>query len=106
MPPSASVCWAVEAAVLRMRPTLSTRATHAWLRWLTCSRINWTMPANTSTKCSRPRAIQQLMLRRPSLVRSEEHTSELQSHSDLVCRLLLAKKQTQKNTYAKNYVHK
>src|SRR5260221_2056389 len=27
-------------------------------------------------------------------VRSEEHTSELQSHSDLVCRLLLAKKKT------------
>src|SRR5438034_7283213 len=29
--------------------------------------------------------------RRPAL-RSEEHTSELQSHSDLVCRLLLEKK--------------
>src|SRR5438034_5874241 len=28
--------------------------------------------------------------------RSEEHTSELQSHSDLVCRLLLEKKNTQK----------
>src|SRR5438132_2947991 len=28
------------------------------------------------------------------LVRSEEHTSELQSHSDLVCRLLLEKKKT------------
>src|SRR5436190_4483727 len=27
-------------------------------------------------------------------VRSEEHTSELQSHSDLVCRLLLEKKNT------------
>src|SRR5438034_7293892 len=27
-----------------------------------------------------------------SLKRSEEHTSELQSHSDLVCRLLLEKK--------------
>src|SRR5260221_6542194 len=27
--------------------------------------------------------------------RSEEHTSELQSHSDLVCRLLLAKKNHQ-----------
>src|SRR5436190_11413154 len=27
-----------------------------------------------------------------SEVRSEEHTSELQSHSDLVCRLLLEKK--------------
>src|SRR5260221_3020439 len=29
---------------------------------------------------------------RPDVVRSEEHTSELQSHSDLVCRLLLEKK--------------
>src|SRR5438034_5863825 len=33
--------------------------------------------------------------------RSEEHTSELQSHSDLVCRLLLEKKKKykQKNTF-------
>src|SRR5438034_7695319 len=30
--------------------------------------------------------------RRRSPFRSEEHTSELQSHSDLVCRLLLEKK--------------
>src|SRR5947207_4921029 len=30
--------------------------------------------------------------RRASAARSEEHTSELQSHSDLVCRLLLEKK--------------
>src|SRR5260221_5000178 len=29
---------------------------------------------------------------RAQLARSEEHTSELQSHSDLVCRLLLEKK--------------
>src|SRR5436190_18383757 len=28
-------------------------------------------------------------------VRSEEHTSELQSHSDLVCRLLLEKKKNE-----------
>src|SRR5438132_14125305 len=28
----------------------------------------------------------------PPMRRSEEHTSELQSHSDLVCRLLLEKK--------------
>src|SRR5260221_10817217 len=34
-----------------------------------------------------------LELRTPQIgVRSEEHTSELQSHSDLVCRLLLEKK--------------
>src|SRR5947207_10319618 len=31
-------------------------------------------------------------VRRVPIVRSEEHTSELQSHSDLVCRLLLEKK--------------
>src|SRR5215204_7350038 len=30
--------------------------------------------------------------------RSEEHTSELQSHSDLVCRLLLEKKKTKKKS--------
>src|SRR5438132_10767433 len=30
--------------------------------------------------------------RGPAVGRSEEHTSELQSHSDLVCRLLLEKK--------------
>src|SRR5215211_9325622 len=30
--------------------------------------------------------------RTPTRCRSEEHTSELQSHSDLVCRLLLEKK--------------
>src|SRR2546427_5803139 len=29
---------------------------------------------------------------RPSMLRSEEHTSELQSQSNLVCRLLLEKK--------------
>src|SRR5438034_7307141 len=31
------------------------------------------------------------------LQRSEEHTSELQSHSDLVCRLLLEKKKKKKS---------
>src|SRR5438034_11794744 len=33
--------------------------------------------------------------------RSEEHTSELQSHSDLVCRLLLEKKKKKKRKYNK-----
>src|SRR5438034_7670151 len=35
--------------------------------------------------------------------RSEEHTSELQSHSDLVCRLLLEKKNS---LYVAKYVNK
>src|SRR5260221_8281970 len=34
---------------------------------------------------------------RTTVWRSEEHTSELQSHSDLVCRLLLEKKNNEKN---------
>src|SRR5260221_2336768 len=38
------------------------------------------MPANVTASASR------------NTRRSEEHTSELQSHSDLVCRLLLEKK--------------
>src|SRR2546430_7980510 len=33
-------------------------------------------------------------------LRSEEHTSELQSQSNLVCRLLLEKKKTNKTTYS------
>src|SRR2546430_8693806 len=39
-------------------------------------------------------------------IRSEEHTSELQSQSNLVCRLLLEKKKI-KNTYRSNiqYLH-
>ena len=37
--------------------------------------------------------------------RSEEHTSELQSHSDLVCRLLLEKKKSVHSTWASERVH-
>src|SRR2546428_9808116 len=44
----------------------------------------------------RGRLQQALVLRRK---RSEEHTSELQSRSDLVCRLLLEKKQTRAATH-------
>src|SRR2546427_5860705 len=36
---------------------------------------------------------------RPPGARSEEHTSELQSQSNLVCRLLLEKKKKKKKTY-------
>src|SRR5947207_5673645 len=39
-----------------------------------------------------------------SRVRSEEHTSELQSHSDLVCRLLLEKKKVCATSAARSSV--
>src|SRR5438034_11672271 len=48
-----------------------------------------------------PRALEVLkrhLALRARLKRSEEHTSELQSHSDLVCRLLLEKKKKDKPT--------
>src|SRR4051795_1286420 len=37
-------------------------------------------------------------------VRSEEHTSELQSHSHLVCRLLLEKKKQEQKTTSTTHV--
>src|SRR5438034_3696813 len=40
--------------------------------------------------------------RAPVQWRSEEHTSELQSHSDLVCRLLLEKKKKKKKKKEEN----
>src|SRR6202008_1561860 len=49
-----------------------------------CTRANAAIP-----RCA-PRSAQQPAHHRAD--RSEEHTSELQSHSDLVCRLLLEKK--------------
>src|SRR5260221_5584551 len=39
----------------------------------------------------------------PPATRSEEHTSELQSHSDLVCRLLLEKKNQQMHNIDTNH---
>src|SRR5437667_8109193 len=41
-----------------------------------------------------------------STVRSEEHTSELQSHHDLVCRLLLEKKKKKTRTLNKGHNRK
>src|SRR5260221_1027178 len=56
-------------------PSSPHRACASW--WWT-----WCKPANAGAACVRCSR---------SITRSEEHTSELQSHSDLVCRLLLAK---------------
>src|SRR5256885_6113712 len=41
----------------------------------------------------------------PNFTRSEEHTSELQSPCNLVCRLLLEKKKKDKPTSAPIYLH-
>src|SRR5207249_5959479 len=52
-----------------------------------------TMPSSSMSRIvSSLQEYQSTILRRFSVVRSEEHTSELQSRFDLVCRLLLEKK--------------
>src|SRR5260370_8269640 len=49
-------------------------------------------PRNTSSRCTGRRCCPPAGHARRASSRSEEHTSELQSHLNLVCRLLLEKK--------------
>src|SRR5260370_14209030 len=49
------------------------------------------------------RAWDRLAPERSQFTRSEEHTSELQSHLNLVCRLLLEKKKRTEDYKAQNY---
>src|SRR5438132_11979816 len=69
-----------EIYTLSLHDALPIAASNACSLW--CGSVEdlqaWSSPASSSTP------------------RSEEHTSELQSHSDLVCRLLLEKKKTNK----------
>src|SRR5260370_30809023 len=51
-------------------------------------------PRASAVACSAKASRAASRLRGPSGSRSEEHTSELQSHLNLVCRLLLEKKKT------------
>src|SRR5438034_7023523 len=49
-------------------------------------------PSIPAPSAAAPTTMDQVVDRAIARERSEEHTSELQSHSDLVCRLLLEKK--------------
>src|SRR2546428_9298623 len=72
------------------RPPRSTLFPYTTLfRSLRCCSPAWHWPAPAYATSSRP------------LLRSEEHTSELQSRSDLVCRLLLEKKKLLNRTLSK-----
>src|SRR5438034_7379095 len=61
-------------------------------------RRDWIIPrsAPSTLGCTTQAGLNMFRLRR-----SEEHTSELQSHSDLVCRLLLEKKKNKHKTARK-----
>src|SRR5260221_8582149 len=86
IPPAAAIA---EAASVRFRPIMMT----------TVAAIVGTLPIaigfGASAASRRPMGIAVvggLAFSQVVTLRSEEHTSELQSHSDLVCRLLLEKK--------------
>src|SRR6202163_1808916 len=78
---------------------------------LTGGQVHLSMYAHTVAWGRRPRLAPELSFRSPECgmfcrhlaeklePRSEEHTSELQSPGDLVCRLLLEKKKNTKHTY-------
>src|SRR5438034_6599081 len=93
----APIFWAIASCLPMARP----HCTRSLAHWREISRQR--LPAATEEMGSVSRPV--LRVIRPSFkplptshsTRSEEHTSELQSHSDLVCRLLLEKKK--KNKY-------
>src|SRR2546427_1103865 len=55
-------------------------------------------PATVTGRCARPTPCMGNPVTENRLMRSEEHTSELQSQSNLVCRLLLEKKKKTQDT--------
>src|SRR2546430_3924325 len=105
---SATMAWAVAASLISgLWP--SSLCSLAWNPWPSFSRsasmVQYSCGTNlrisssrsqinrNATVCTRPADSPVLMLfHRSGDVRSEEHTSELQSQSNLVCRLLLEKK--------------
>src|SRR5947207_7070807 len=80
------------------RPPRSTLFPYTTLfRSASCSATRSAARRSPTSECDctdRPTSIATVTptMRIPASSRSEEHTSELQSHSDLVCRLLLEKK--------------
>src|SRR5690625_7062069 len=80
---SARPCSRAAASLLRRRRT--------WLLMMTLVARRASPPASTMrVPCATPCC-------RPGTIRSEEHTSELQSRGQLVCRLLLEKKNIKDN---------
>src|SRR6266480_5335875 len=69
------------------RPPRSTLFPYTTLFRSAARRSRWSGKPTSSCRTSRARSAR---------CRSEEHTSELQSHVNLVCRLLLEKKKKQK----------
>src|SRR5690625_6119369 len=78
----------------------SVRASHPLSSLVLLANLDVTRPLprdhamETTTRTTTAPGVSYNRLRRAARVRSEEHTSELQSRGHLVCRLLLEKKKT------------
>src|SRR5260370_29491926 len=71
--------------------------------YTTLFRSPWARPRRPSPRGQAGRGFAVLASCRVLLDRSEEHTSELQSHLNLVCRLLLEKKKKKNTTTDRDY---
>src|SRR5260221_5428255 len=90
-----SVTWAESSATSQMRLIEATVSTGYLPLAVSADNITASVPSSTALATSDTSARVGTGLEIiDSIIRSEEHTSELQSHSDLVCRLLL---ETKKN---------
>src|SRR5438132_10278976 len=76
LPIYSSRSWVCFSAMLAFFIAIRVLPRTVFPSWASCPRTRMRSPGSNSCK----------------EMRSEEHTSELQSHSDLVCRLLLEKK--------------
>src|SRR3989441_3288320 len=93
------VCPVATKLVLWPRLTSSSRSCSCAVIFPTLQSDPTASTTSASTSAARPSAIGRLGGgRRASRMRSEEHTSELQSLAYLVCRLLLEKKKKKVNT--------
>src|SRR5438093_7443920 len=80
--------WPVRAALIAIEPVSRSRISPTMMMFGSCRRNAFNAAANVM----------------PTSLRSEEHTSELQSLTNLVCRLLLEKKKKEKDKHRQNYI--
>src|SRR2546426_8506402 len=72
-------------------------------RSLACSFLCWISASSNRLLASTKRPLQARSSSLSDLVRSEEHTSELQSPCNLVCRLLLEKKKKEQIPHTRTH---
>src|SRR2546428_8358232 len=98
---ASSRCWCTRRRAVwisRKRRTVGTKPTTA------CRATCWRSTHQAPLRPITPFSWNGMEARSSAQTRSEEHTSELQSRSDLVCRLLLEKKKNKVNVHTLNKI--